>query len=152
MIWKPNMYGMSKASLFLACVNISQITLFHGFKEKVWDSGRKLSVSMKGSGLCCCLRHLHQLQILVPQTKIRARRKSACWKRSAVWENGARRGKKETLSALQIERRKMPREVLIDDSPTLPVVNDGVSAGAMVEGAIRVALGQVKSQVPRILT
>lgn len=69
-----------------------------------------------------------------------------------MWENGASRGKRETLSTLQIERKNASRSINRRLFTMIPVVNNGVSAGESGCRAFKVALGQVKSQVPMILT
>ena len=72
------------------------------------------------------------------------RRKSTQWKHSAMWENGASRGKRETLSTLQIERKNASRSINRWLFTMIPVVNNGVSAG--VSGSSKLLWGRLKAR------
>lgn len=137
MIWKPNMYGMSKTSFVLSmCEHFTNnvISRFQGESVRFWKEIKCEHERAQACAVVWDTSTSYKNTGSLNQNTCK-RRKSAWWKQSAVWENGAHRGKKETLSALQIERRKnASRSVNRRLFTTLPVVNDGVSAGARVEG------------------
>ena len=155
MIWKSNMDGMSKTSFVLSMCEHFTNNVISWFQRESVRFWKEINCEHERVQACAVVwdtftsyKNIHSLN-----QNMCKRRKSTWWKQSAVWENGASRGKKETLSTLQIERRKnASRSINRRLFTMIPVVNDGVSAGSSGCGALRVALGQIKSQVPRILT
>ena len=154
MIWKSNTYGMSKTSFVLSrCEHFTNnvISRFQRESVRFW---KEINCEHERVQACAVVwdTSTSYKNIGSLNQNMCKRRKSTRWKHSAMWENGASRGKRETLSTLQIERKNASRSINRWLFTMIPVVNNGVSAGVSGCRVFKVALGQVKSQVPMILT
>lgn len=154
MIWKSNMYGLSKTSFVLSMCEHFTNNVISRFQRESVRFWKEINCEHERVQACTVVwdTSTSYKNIGSLNQNMCKRRKSTRWKHSAMWENGASRGKRETLSTLQIEKKNASRSINTRLFTMIPVVNNGVLPGVSGCRAIRVASGQVKSQVPMILT